>query len=287
MLQHETELLLPSVADPTTACGRDGNQRLLVLAAHPDDETIGASQMLGGLPGATVVYLTDGAPREVKFRSPHFSGSRELYASVRAEEAVAALAQVQLSPQQILFLSASDQEAIFHVGELVYELLGVVEEFRPSIIVTHAYEGGHPDHDTAALVARLTVELTPRRDLPRPELVEMTSYHALRGKLVTGEFLATSPLTSGNIRGGVLLNMSAAERMRKARMLACYVSQSHVLSAIPLEPERLRRAPVYDFTQPCHPGALWYEVLGWPLTGWRWRQLAGQALAQYGELACR
>ncbi|HET7442195.1 MAG TPA: PIG-L family deacetylase, partial [Terriglobales bacterium] len=63
--------------------------RALFLAAHPDDETIGASAALRRLPGAIVVYVTDGAPHDPRFRSS-FTGSREDYVRARRCEAEAA-----------------------------------------------------------------------------------------------------------------------------------------------------------------------------------------------------
>ena len=36
--------------------------------------------------------------------------------------------------------------------------------------------------------------------------------------------------------------------------------------------ERFRPTPGYDFSRPPHPGLLWYERLGWPLDGARWRR---------------
>ena len=54
--------------------------RTVLLAAHPDDETIGASAALHRLPDVTVAYLTDGAPRDTRLWSPHVNGSRDFYA---------------------------------------------------------------------------------------------------------------------------------------------------------------------------------------------------------------
>src|SRR5436190_19281850 len=60
--------------------------RIAVLAAHPDDETIGASVLLARSNDPLVIYLTDGAPLDSKLWSTDFHGSRTDYASMRREE---------------------------------------------------------------------------------------------------------------------------------------------------------------------------------------------------------
>jgi N-acetylglucosamine malate deacetylase 2 len=264
------------------AAHEQSSPRGLLLAAHPDDETIGASALMSRLNLVVVVFLTDGAPRDPGLRSPLALGTRESYAVMRAQEAKCALKVVGLGADRIRFLGGVDQESIFEVPRLLETLFDIVKDVRPSFIVTHPYEGGHPDHDTAALVSHLCIHLAEQRGVKAPELLEMTSYHVKEGKRVTGEFLpCKSPATEMN------LNLSAAERANKARMLDCYVSQHAVLSDIPLEPERLRVAPSYEFSQPCHEGRLWYECLKWPMTGARWRELAVHALEHYGHLSCQ
>jgi N-acetylglucosamine malate deacetylase 2 len=69
-------------------------------------------------------------------------------------------------------------------------------------------------------------------------------------------------------------------------MLACYASQQLVLESLSSHLERLRISPNYDFTQPPHAGKLWYECLGWPTTGARWREAAARAAAQLGLNVC-
>ena len=69
----------------------DTTLRLLVLAAHPDDETIGASASLAKFPCAAVAYLTDGAPRDPRFWTGGSYTSREDYARTRRKEAAHAL----------------------------------------------------------------------------------------------------------------------------------------------------------------------------------------------------
>jgi hypothetical protein len=42
-------------------------------------------------------------------------------------------------------------------------------------------------------------------------------------------------------------------------------------------PERFRPLVRYDFSRPPHRGSLYYEQLGWRMTGERWRELARAA----------
>src|SRR6202030_2852822 len=86
----------------------DPNLRVLVLAAHPDDETIGASLLLSRFPQSIVAFLTDGAPRDTSLWSAGVNGSREDYANTRREEALRALAFADVSPQNIFWLGGVD-----------------------------------------------------------------------------------------------------------------------------------------------------------------------------------
>lgn len=247
--------------------------RALLLAAHPDDETIGASVALTRFEYVHVVYLTDGAPLDRRFWSPDLqSASREAYIEVRRREASCALQVAGVSDERIYRLNAVDQQAIHEVPRLVQELIDLLAHIQPDILVTHPYEGGHPDHDVAALIAALAIAAS--RANP-PDLLEMTSYHAHSGLLVTGEFLSgREALPQCEIK------LTQAERQRKSRMFACHHSQRAVLASFQIDRERLRLAPSYDFTQPPHRGRLWYECLGWPLSGEQWRAHALTAIAE-------
>lgn len=248
---------------------------VLVVAAHPDDETIGASVLLTQTKKSVVVFLTRGVPRDRRLWPPGMAGSEEDYANTRRQEAIQALRWAGVSEERIVSLGGRDQEAICEASGLAAKLEKLVRELKPRVLVTHPYEGGHPDHDAAALIVRLA---RARADSP-PALIEMTSYHARGGRSVTGEFL--EPATCDEL----CLELGSAERERKQNMLAAYCSQQLVLSSFPSDRERLRPAPNYDFQKPPHPGRLWYEQMGWPLSGERWCELARSA--QLEEAPCR
>jgi hypothetical protein len=72
------------------------------------------------------------------------------------------------------------------------------------------------------------------------------------------------------------------ERHDKARALACFRTQQEVLSAFPLDRERYRAAPAYDFSQPAPPRDAFYDTLGWRINAAQWRQSATDMLHGLG-----
>src|SRR3954452_11592150 len=94
----------------------DPSLRILLLAAHPDDETIGASVLLSRFPQSSVAFLTDGAPRDTGLWSAGVNGSREAYAETRRQEAFHALGVSGISRHKVFWLGAVDQEAAFEIG---------------------------------------------------------------------------------------------------------------------------------------------------------------------------
>ena len=261
--------------EPLSRISSGTSLRMAVLAAHPDDETIGASALLARCRNACVIFLTDGAPRDQRLWPETIAGSSEQYAATRRQEAERALAHAGIPPRQITWLGGVDQEAVFTVPELLTRLVDRVDELQPELLVTHPYEGGHPDHDCAALLASIALRRFPRH-VP---LFEMTSYHARDGQLVTGEFLGS------NLAQEWRFELSAEDKSRKTKMFEEYRSQLEVLQSFGIDRERFRLAPAYDFRKPAHAGRLWYECLGWAMTGERWRALAAARAER--ELSCR
>src|SRR4051794_20505223 len=106
----------------------------LIVAAHPDDETLGAAAVLLRTRPCFIVHVTDGAPRDAALRSCGIK-SREAYAEARGQELGAALAIAGVAPESVRWLGATDQEACFVLGELTRRLLGVLEKLRPASVI--------------------------------------------------------------------------------------------------------------------------------------------------------
>ncbi len=270
---------MPSAADllRRLAAREPIEQAVALVAAHPDDETIGAGAVLPLFRRLLLVHVTDGAPRNGADAAAHGFTDVPSYAAARRTELAAALHVAGVAPT-CAELAAPDQGASSRLPELTEALRALLVQHGIEIVLTHPYEGGHPDHDAAAFITSQAAT-----DLTR---LEFASYHAGTGGLITGHFLAApSPALAGEGRGEgalqrheVAVTLTSAEQARKRAMLDCFISQRATLAPFGTAFERFRPAPSYDFTQPPHAGPLHYERYEWGMTGARWRSLAARAM---------
>jgi N-acetylglucosamine malate deacetylase 2 len=235
---------------------------IAIVVAHPDDETIGAGAQLWRMKQLVLVHLTDGAPRDPSDAHQAGFASVDGYASARPDELAAALAAGGAAPASAHRFGLPDQEAVRHLPEIVDRLAKILGDVE--LVLTHPYEGGHPDHDAASVA----VSLAARR--VGIEIVEAAGYFGRCGAMIVGEFLpADMPQAT--------LELPDAARLRKRRMLDAFVSQRQTLAPFRDDLERFRVAPAYDFSRPPHDGPLWYERYGWPIGGAEWRRLARES----------
>jgi LmbE family N-acetylglucosaminyl deacetylase len=254
--------------------------KVMIIVAHPDDETIGIGAQLCQFRDALLMQVTDGAPRNGSDAAAHGFRTTADYASARSLELRAALEAGEAHGVQPEILGIPDQEVCLNLVSLTVRIAAQVRADRPEVIFVQPYEGGHPDHDAASFATRVACRLIEAETGSAPALIEMTGYHRLGAELETGEFLPShNPVTA--------LTLSAAEQRRKCRMIDCFVSQRDLLTGFGTGVERFREAPDYDFTQPPHPGELHYERLGWDITGALWRREAQSALERLGLGAAR
>jgi len=196
--------------------------------------------------------------------------TRSAYARARELELDRALQAAAVLPARRRALGITDQEAVEHLPEL----LTLLEEELRSVaaVVTHPYEGGHPDHDACAFIVQCACERLRREGRAAPVRLEFASYHARDGGVVKGVFWPAAGCPERAIA------LSDHQLARKQAALAEFATQKDLIADFPLQPERLRPAPQYDFTQPPPPGEVLYDRFGWRITGQLWRERARVAL---------
>ncbi|MFY9551094.1 MAG: PIG-L family deacetylase, partial [Thermoanaerobaculia bacterium] len=121
--------------------------RILVLAAHPDDESLGAGGTLalnaGKAEAVRIWIATDGTGQEgVAAEKAADYGIR------RREEAVRAAAALGLGPPR--FAGLADRRLADERGVLEAALDAELDEFRPDLVLCPSPAELHPDHRALA-----------------------------------------------------------------------------------------------------------------------------------------
>ena len=255
--------------------------RLLALFAHPDDEVLAVGARLEHLRDSVFLIATDGAPADGIDARDHGFHFLADYRAARRAELHAALAHAGLSPnasRPLLVDPANqasqmpDKQAMHHLVALTRAFVRELRAVAPEAILTHPFEGGHPDHDSCAFVAHAAAALLGPA---APPILEAPFYNVDPwGHIRTNTFL---PGPASN-----LSPLTAAEQAAKRARLACFASQQQTLAQFSLETEQFRPAPAYDFTFPPHPGPVFYESFGWGLTAADFIRHATAALAALG-----
>lgn len=246
-----------------------------IVFAHPDDETIGCGAQLARWAGATLVLVTDGAP--VNLKDAHALGfaTAAEYAAVRRRELGHALVIAGVPADAPLTLDIPDQQVSHRLVELTHRLIEIIETRNLGVLCTHAYEGGHPDHDATAFAVHAAARLLEARG--RSVLVlEMPFYQAGDGDMARQRFAPAADIPEITVR------LSPEEQALKRRMMAAYRTQAAILGPFEVKTEHFRVAPRYDFTVLPNRGRLLYEQQDWGLTGAEWIVLARAALADLG-----
>jgi N-acetyl-1-D-myo-inositol-2-amino-2-deoxy-alpha-D-glucopyranoside deacetylase len=174
-------------------------KRMLLVHAHPDDETIGTGATMARYVAAgtavTLVTCTLGEEGEVLVPElEHLAADRDdALGPHRAGELAAAMKELGVTDHRFLGHEGKyrDSGMVWHADghatagdevregtfwradltEAAVDLVGVIREVRPQVLVTYDDFGGygHPDHIQAHRVATYAVSLAAARSF-RPEL---------------------------------------------------------------------------------------------------------------------
>ncbi len=190
--------------------------RVLVVAVHPDDETLATGGLLQAAQAAgasvRVVFVTDGdnnpwPQRWLERRWRIDAAARRRWGARRRDEARAALATLAVATEATQFLGLPDQglTALLSSGDALERALqSAIEAFDPTWIAGPSRADRHPDHSAAA-VALDRIGLRSGRPVPAQRLSAV-----VHGAIDTAD---------------VALALDAGALRRKREALAAYRTQ--------------------------------------------------------------
>jgi len=232
-------------------------ERTLVIVAHPDDEAVTCAALMQRMREPYVLFCTDGAPLDPYFWSRY--DSREAYSLVRQKEARLALSHVGVTNVEFLKTRSGeyiiDQQLFQRLPEAIEAALEVVDRVRLQALLTLAYEGGHPDHDSCNFI---TSVIGRERSLHTWEMPVSRLFQKAAPKFQT---------LIPSAQPAVSLRPARDEITRKRKALEAYVSQGHFLVRFDSVDESFRPLAEYDYARPPHEGVLNYEAWQWSMTG--------------------
>ena len=223
--------------------------RILILIPHPDDEVVGcfAAAARAVASGAKLFgfHLTTGVPAAELLwpwdRKSHMGRVR-----TRREEAAAAAELMNIQP--IGFRETPTRRFRFDLEGAREEILRLISEHEIDTVWVPAFEGAHQDHDaTNALAGTLR---------PKVSVYEFAEYNNAGGRTRSQEF----PESNGT---ETVIELTTDEVERKRAALAVYRSERGNLAHIESARECFRPLPEYDYSQPPHPGTLFYARFRW------------------------
>ncbi|MGO4700380.1 PIG-L deacetylase family protein [Dyella sp. 2RAB6] len=148
----------------------DAHTRLLVVAPHPDDESIATGELIqhvraaGGTVEILLLTAGDNNPwpqRWLERRLRIGSDDRRRWGARRRQEVTGALARLGLPQEALHPLGLPDMGLTACLREDLHGQVsawaGWLERCRPNLIAVPALGDGHPDHSAAHVLLRLAV----------------------------------------------------------------------------------------------------------------------------------
>jgi LmbE family N-acetylglucosaminyl deacetylase len=228
------------------------SDRLLLVAPHPDDESLAAGGLLQRAKRAgaelRVIYVTDGennpwAQLVFEGRWPASVRDRRRWGARRRREAIHAVGQFGIEPGSVRFLGFPDQGLTDDLArgdeKLLHALSAELRATQPTVVAIPSLGDRHPDHSAIAVLALLAID---RGALHAPPPCVL-------------RYLVHPPaqLEPGN----AWVRLDTTEQVLKRRAILCHRSQlrwrrSQLLATVEVAEEFRTVAPVCPH-DPMHP----------------------------------
>jgi LmbE family N-acetylglucosaminyl deacetylase len=233
------------MSDALTLASSD---RLLILAPHPDDESIatGALIQVARSVGAAVrvVVLTDGdnnpwPQRWIEKRWRIDAAARQRWGARRREEARAAVRVLGLTAEDAVFLGFPDlglTDLLMRDDQQIIRALRTqLDEVNPTMLIMPALSDRHPDHSAVHILARAALA-----QLPIPRLYTFAVHG--RGDAAASASIALTP-QQRDIKQAAILAHQTQMQLSRSRFLR-YADSAELYQSEAAQPDELGAHPL-------------------------------------------
>ncbi|HEY2124750.1 MAG TPA: PIG-L family deacetylase [Chthoniobacterales bacterium] len=213
--------LVPGDPAPPPAPAFTRDSRLMLIAPHPDDESLACGVILQAAvrcgAAVRVVYATDveNNPWPQRFMERKWRihpADRRRWGQLRRKEAEAALLALGVEAESACFLGLPDQgltDLLLHEpASLAATFSGLIDDFNPTDLIFPSTMDAHPDHNALAVLHHLLL-----RD------------RASEAAAVAGWQFAVHGQNPIFLKNAGPFGASAAETAFKVKAIECHVSQ--------------------------------------------------------------
>jgi LmbE family N-acetylglucosaminyl deacetylase len=197
------------------------DSRVLVLAPHPDDESLAVGGLLQRVSDADgqcrLIFLTNGEnnpwpQRAIERRWRIGPAEKDRWGSRRQLESTAAFAELGFPESAVSYWGFPDQGITYILlsgkNDVTDRLVEILDDWQPSILVTPSATDLHPDHSAASVFVRLALACR-----------KITSYDPLHIEY------RVHNRKSDTVAPCLILTLSDEERERKKRAILNHSSQ--------------------------------------------------------------
>lgn len=249
---------------------------IVCVSARPGDEVISMGGSIVDWQNPRFIDLTDGSPQDLDRVLRAGFDCRDEFARARKRDFENALHRAGLEQEHMVNLGYEEGEISENLAAVAISLAAALHDSRAEVIITHPYEGTHPDLDATAFAVQCACALLENDGISAPTRIEAAGCHQSNGELVIGKFLTEYETETVTIR------LDTSKQQLKRSMIECLATQPNSLQGAEIRWESFRIAPLYDFTRAPREGILEYERNDSSMSGRRWRRLAAEALRVLG-----
>ena len=225
-------------------------QKILVLAAHPDDELVGCGinikNNIAMHNEVLVLFLTNGC---IPIDDLWFWQKQEYEKGVAKRLKEAQEAANILGHEIRIANKARPARKLWQELCAVYqEMQQIISEYKPTQVWVCAYEGGNPDHDALNAIGY-------KLHTKGIDVQEFAEYNYKNSKNNYNTFIEFAEKAT-------IIKLTKEESKAKKELYSKYASERGNLD-LGIKQESYRPIQKHDYTNPPHIGKLWYERFRW------------------------